>query len=456
VTLQRRQKIELTIDSLAHGGAGVGRVDGMAVFVRGAAPGDRHRARVTKRKSRHAEARIEEIIEPGPQRREPPCPLVGRCGGCTWQHLPYPAQAEAKQQIVAETLQHIAGITDLPIEPITHAPDEFRYRNKMDFTFGRSAEGEVTLGLHRVERFDEIVDISKCLLQPEPFDALLDAFRAYARRAGLTPYSPHSHRGLLRSVILREGRNTGEVIAVLITAQGELPNREGLVRELRAACPTLKGFVWGINAGKADVARIDSVAWAWGDANILEQLGDQRYAISPTSFFQTNTRAAEVLLRLVENALDLTGDEILLDAFCGTGVIGLHCAPRCRHVFGVELHLPAVQMARRNAEINGLENCTFLSGDARQTLQLVRHVAESRINRVLVDPPRGGMHRKALQQLIALQAPVFVYVSCNPTTLARDLQDLRDAGYVAERLWPLDMFPQTYHIEAVVRLVRPG
>jgi 23S rRNA (uracil1939-C5)-methyltransferase len=454
MTLQRQQKIELTIERLAYGGAGVGHVAGITVFVQGTAPGDRVRARVTKRKAQHAEAHLMEILEPSPVRREPPCPLVGNCGGCRWQHIPEADQIAAKEAIIAETFEHLGKIPHGPIEPIQPSPESLRYRNKMDLTFGRDEEGNVTLGFHRAGHFDQVIDVPECLLQPESFDAIIAVFREHARREGLEPHDPRDHSGFLRSVIVREGKATGETLAILLTKTGDLPERERLVEDLRTACPGLRCFLWGINTAKADIAQIERLAWTWGEPAIHDRIGDQTFAISPMAFFQTNTRATETLYRLTRDALDLTGEETLLDAFCGTGTIGIFCAPRCRQVLGVELHLPAVQDARRNAADNGLKNCTFLAGDVRQTLPLARQVARPAINRVVVDPPRGGMHRKALAQLIALDAPVFVYVSCNPTTLARDLQDLHIARYSIDRVWPLDMFPQTHHVETVVRLTR--
>lgn len=454
MNLQRNQIVEVTIDRLAYGGAGVGRHGGMAVFVHGAAPGDRVRARITKRRDRHAEAEIAEILTPSPLRQPSPCPLFGDCGGCKWLHLPYGAQAEAKRTIVEETFAHLGKIPHGPIEPMGHSPGLFRYRNKMDMTFGRDPQGQTIVGFHRAGRFDETIDVPVCLLQPESFDRLAGAVREWARRERLEPYDPRTHRGFLRSLILREGRNTGESLAVLITAEGDLPGRDRLVKALRAACGGLRGFVWGLNTGKADVAAIDRIAWVWGETNIRERLGDQIFSIAPMAFFQTNTAATEILYRLTAEALELTGHEVLLDAFCGTGTIGLHCAPRCRHVYGLELHTPAVLAARQNAVANGLANCTFLAGDVRETLRLIREVSAEGIDRVVVDPPRGGMHQRALQQLIAIGAPVFVYVSCNPTTLARDLQQLHESGYAIERAWPLDMFPHTYHVETVVKLRR--
>lgn len=454
MTLQRNQKFEITIDSLAYGGAGVGKIDGLVVFVQGAAPGDRLRAQVTKRKKQHAEAAILEILEPSPMRQESPCPLFGDCGGCKWLHLPLAHQHAAKSQIVDETFQHLGKIQHGPIEPIQASPNEFRYRNKMDMTFGTDESGQVVLGFHRSGQFDQIIDVGKCLLQPEPFDAAVQVLRDYAREQRLTAYDPNSHRGFLRSLILREGRNTGEALIILVTASGDLPRRDDLVKRLREVCPALKGFLWGINDGVADIVWLDRLAWMWGVDVIHERLGDMTFSISPMSFFQTNTAATELLYQTVANALDLTGEEVLLDSHCGTGTIGIFCAPRCRHVYGIEIHLPSVQDARANAQRNGLDNCTFLAGDVRQTLPLVRQIAGQAISRVVVDPPRGGMHLKALSQLMDLAAPVFVYVSCNPTTLARDLIELNNFGYEIERVWPLDLFPHTYHVETVVKLVR--
>ena len=454
-SIQKQALLELEIEDLAYGGKGLARLDGFVVFVAHGVPGDRVRARVTKSKKNHAEARIEEILTPSPDRIEAPCPLFGECGGCNWQNLPYSEQLVHKQRQAESTLEHLGRAKPERIEKIIPSPLEYRYRNKMDFTFGTNDAGETILGFHRPQRFSEIIEVSACLLQPEPIDRLLQALTRYVRREGLGSYNPFSHKGFLRHFVVRHSVQTNQLIAVLLTSLGDLPDPEGLMGELTEACPELKGFVWGLNQGVADIARQDSERWRWGEPWLEETLGGLRFRVSPLSFFQVNTGAAEKLYAVVR---DMLGDEArstrLLDAYCGTGTIGLFCADRVREVVGVEVVRDAIFDARLNARNNGIENSLFLAGGMRETLPLAAETGP--FGRVIMDPPRGGMDKRSLRGLLAIQAPVMIYVSCNPSTLARDLVTIADAGYRPTLMQPVDLFPQTFHIETVVRFERKG
>lgn len=447
----RGTDIELTVDRLTFGGRAIGRMEGLAVFVDGALPGERVRARVLKRKSSFAETRAVEILQPSPHRIPAKCSLFGHCGGCAWQSLPYEEQAIAKENIVRETLEHLAGIRDIPVRPIVAAPSPFQYRNKVEFTFGTDENRVAVAGFHRTERWDQILDVDPCWIAPLPMSTLLRVVVDAARESAITTYNAHIHKGFLRHLIVRHSVHSDKFIAVLLT--NERGNAEwvaSLWEKMRAVVPQLQGFVWGINDSWSDVARAQEVLNTWGDPVLIERLGPLEFRISPTSFFQTNSLAAAKLYDCVEDALDLTGEQTLLDAYCGTGTIGIRMAPRAKTVWGIEIITEAVWDARENCARNNISNARFLAGDVKKTLPLVIGEAGG-FDRVVVDPPRGGMERKALDQLLAINAPIFVYVSCNPATMGRDLEQIAASGYTFDYVQPVDLFPQTWHIECVVR-----
>ncbi|GAB4318258.1 MAG: 23S rRNA (uracil(1939)-C(5))-methyltransferase RlmD [Candidatus Sumerlaeia bacterium] len=444
--------LDLTIDSLSYGGRGVGRHNGLVVFVEGAAPGDRLRVRIVNRKKTYLEGTAVEILEPSPHRVEPPPGEPSAFGGCTWHFIAYEEQLRQKRRIVADALERIAGAGEVDVQPTRPSPDLWRYRNKIEMTFGSDPDGRVVLGFHQPGSFDRVYDVPVCLLAPETFDRLTAVLRAWANRHGLPAYDPRSHEGLLRHAILRRAAATGETLLILLTnAADTLPGLDELLDALRAACPELVSFTWGVNSGRADFARVERVAWQWGDGYLMERLGGLRFRVSGTSFFQTNSRGAEVLYDEIREQAELTGRETLLDAYCGTGAIGLFLAGGCGRVVGIDEHQLSIWDARANARLNGFDHCTFLAGPMRRTLDLLGAAAPGGADRLVVDPPRGGMDKASLRQLLALKVPVFLYVSCNPTTMSRDVQAILEAGYRLERVQPVDLFPHTYHVETVAK-----
>ena len=449
--IEKSSCVELTIESLAYGGKGVARADGLVVFVEGVAPGDRVMARIMRKKPDYAEAVAEKVIEPSPHRVEPPCPLFGSCGGCSALNIAYEEQLRQKANQVREVLARIGRQSDLPIEPIRPSPTIWSYRNKMDYTFGSDPDRQLVLGLHRRGEFAGIVDVERCFLQPEPFGRAVAVVREFARRSGLPAYSQRTHRGFWRHFILRHSVAEDRILAVLITAPGELPDLHRLVEDLVAGDTHLAGLVWAINDSVADVAVCKEKRFEWGESALCEQLGRLRFRVSAMSFFQVNTRATEELYDCVAEFLEPNPALTLLDAYCGTGSIGIYCADRLARVIGIESVREAVWDARENAALNGLNNCTFLSGPVNRMVALARSVAAGRFGRLVVDPPRGGMDKRALAQLLELRSPVVVYVSCNPATLARDVQAITETGYEIERVRPFDLFPHTPHIETVIK-----
>jgi 23S rRNA (uracil1939-C5)-methyltransferase len=447
--VQKGEEVEVGIDSLAYGGSGVGRVDGFVVFVRGALPGDRVRARVTKVKRGFAEAAAETVVDPSALRVEAPCRHfgIGKCGGCRFQDLAYEAQVAAKEQQVRDALARIGRLEDPPVEPIVPAASLYHYRNKLEYSFSVGEDGEVALGFHRAGRWDEVIDIEECLLTTDLGNAIRLAVRDWAREEKLEPYDQATGEGYLRHLVYREGRNTGQVLVVLVTAPGEKFETGYLVDVLRRF-PEVRSIHWAINDTPAERTNLPT-RLLWGDEAIEEEIVGLRFRVRPNAFLQTNTEMAERLYGMVRDLAALTGSENVYDLYCGTGTIGLSLARDAHQIWGLEISEEAVACAIENAELNGIENASFFAGNVGQTLEELAEEAGSP-DVVVVDPPRAGLAGKALRRTGALQAPRIVYVSCNPTTLASDVKVLReDFGYELRRCRPVDMFPHTPHVESV-------
>jgi 23S rRNA (uracil1939-C5)-methyltransferase len=442
--------LELVVDDLAFGGEGVGRVEGYVVFVRGGLPGDRLRVTVTEARARYGRGALEAVLTPSPDRVEAPCPYFGRCGGCRLQHLAYPAQLAFKEKQVRDCLTRLGGLPPFELRAILPAPEAYGYRNKMEFTV---AGPPPTVGLHAAERYDVVLDIERCLLQSETMNVLLDEFRRQVRARDLPVWDPQSERGLLRFVTVREGRHTGEAMVNVVAAAPDVQAVMPIAEALRARVPATASVLLNVNDKKASVAIGTEEHLLLGRDQITESLDGVSFQISANSFFQTNTAQAERLFAIVAEACALRGHETLLDLYSGTGAISLLLARHVAHVYGIELSTAAVADAVRNARANAIDNCTFLPGEVRHVLPaLMRDGVRAEV--VVADPPRAGFHPKALTALAALTPERIVYVSCNPATLARDVGDLARQGYRLDWVQPVDMFPQTPHIEAVARLSR--
>jgi 23S rRNA (uracil1939-C5)-methyltransferase len=447
--VKKGEELELRIDSLAYGGNGVGRHDGFVVFVRGGLPGDSVRARVTKVKRGFAEGVVADLVQPSAQRVDAPCRHFGVCGGCRFQDLAYGAQVAEKERQVRDALVRIGRFDDPPLEPIVPAASQFGYRNKLEYSFTRGEDG-VDLGFHRAGRWDEVVGIEECLLTTELGNAIRLAVRDWAREERLEPYDQRVGSGYLRHLVVREGRNTAQALVVLVTASGERFETGYFVDVLRRF-PEVRSIHWAINDTPAEQTNLPTVL-LWGSDAIEEELLGLRFRVRPSAFLQTNTEMAEQLYALAREYARLTGTENVYDLYCGTGTIGLALAADARSVWGLEISEEAVACAIENAELNGIENARFFAGNVGQTVEELQEEA-GHADLVVVDPPRAGLAGKALRRTGALGAARIVYVSCNPTTLASDLQVLRDEyGYELERCRPVDMFPHTPHVESVSSL----
>ena len=441
---QRGDQLELFVDALAYGGAGVARHDGYVVFVAGGLPGDRVRAVVTKRKRAYAEARSIEILAPSPDRIAP----VADHPGAPWQVLAYDRQLEIKQAQVDDALRRIGKLDGFELEPIVPAVAPWRYRNKLEYSFGTDAAGALVCGFHAPGRWDEIVAIGDCLLASEPANAAREQIVNWCREQTLSAYDRRSADGMLRNLVVREGRRTGALQVRLVTSDAPL-NAEALAR----AGAGLDGLLWTRQPSVAETTQGGVTELLAGADRFEEELGGMRFEISAEAFFQTNTEMAERLYELAIEYARPSGFERVYDLYCGIGTIGLLLAPRVAEVWGLELVPEAIADAIANARRNEVDNAQFFAGDVRLALrELVERAGRPDV--LVVDPPRAGLSQKVVRRIIEVSPARIVYVSCNPTTLAPNAAALAEAGYELVRVRPVDMFPQTPHIECVAELVR--
>jgi 23S rRNA (uracil1939-C5)-methyltransferase len=432
------EELELRVESLAQGGRGVARrEDGFVVFVSGGLPGDLVRARVSRSKRGYAEAASVELIEPSAERIADVCMHGGEpCPGAPWQGLPYEKQLEQKSGQVDEALRRLGGLEGFELEPIVPAIERWRYRNKLEYSFG-DADGEAILGFHRRGSWREVVPVVDCHLASDANNAARNAVLDWARAEGLPPFEEQDGRGVLRNLVVRDGRRTGQVQTRLVTTPAEFPRP-----------PVDLHTVIDGSAGGTD-----GPTGVLGEEHLAEELCGLRFQISHGAFFQTNTEMAERLYAIAGDYAGLTGSERVYDLYCGIGTIGLSLAASAGEVWGIETVPEAVADAERNAKRNGIANAHFIAADARLGIRPLVEEA-GRPDVVVVDPPRAGLSKKIVRRVIECEAPRIVYVSCNPTTLAPNAAQLAEAGYTLRRVTPVDMFPQTPHVECVALLER--
>lgn len=462
MTVKKGQILEIEISDMAFGGRGFAKHDELAIFVEGAVPHDRAMVRIIRKKKNYAEAKIVEIIQPSSLRVDPPCPYSGFCGGCTWQFLNYDRQLYYKQQHVIETLEHIALIRDIRVNPTIASENIFGYRNKMEFScsdrkwlmpheLGESApaDPDFALGLHVPGTFHKVLDIRACLLQPETGNRILEDAKAYMKDSGLPAYGLKTHQGFWRFLMLRSSAAYRHWMVNIITASENRNAIQPLADMLMAKYPEIVSVVNNITARKSGVAVGEYEIPICKNTSIRDRIGQYEFEISANSFFQTNTRGAERLYEIVKNYAELSGRERVWDLYCGTGTIAISLSDAASEIIGIEIIESAIHDARRNCEINKISNCRFVLGDIKDTLPQMTHNPDV----VILDPPRVGMHKDVLRQIMLLAPPRLVYVSCNPATLARDLAILKDSYHIVE-VQPVDMFPHTFHIESVAKLER--
>jgi 23S rRNA (uracil1939-C5)-methyltransferase len=452
--MKRGEHVVVGIETLTPKGDGLAVLDGREILVPRTVPGDRAEVYLRRKRKGRFEGVADDLIEEGMPRHDPGCPHFGLCGGCRWQDLSCGDQLQLKQDMVRQSFdrRELAPLTWYPIAP---SPDPFYYRNKMEFSFGTDRDGDLQLGLHVRERYNRVFDLEACLLQSEASNQIVDSFRRHAVRLELPVYDLKSHEGLLRFLVVRDAKGTGQVMVSLVVAEYPAASIDSLlegvfqdVGELITTCVVTR------HTGRAQVAKGEAEFVIKGEGRIVEICGGLEFEVSPQSFFQTNTRAAAGLYDRVVDLLGELHDADVLDLYAGTGGVSLHLAQAARSVVGIEEVGEAVDDARRNAVRNGIDNCTFLVERAESVLGELASEEGERFDAIVADPPRAGIHKKALAGIVALGPPVLIYVSCNAETLADDLFILTQAGYDVITAQPVEMFPHTLHCEVLTSLRR--
>lgn len=448
--MRKGQEIEILIDDIKYGGEGFGFYNEKPVYVKGAIPSEKLKVRITKKKKDYADGKILEKIEEAPYAIKPACPHFNFCGGCLYQHVSYEKQLEFKKDQIIKLMVNnsIEGFT---FDGIHGSPDAFGYRNKMEFSFGNEVkDGELCLGMHLQNKAFSVFTSDSCNIVHEDFQKILKETLKYFKEKGTPHYRVMSTEGILRNLVVRRASATGEILVNLVTTSGLTDDLEEYKNRLLSL--GLAGEICGIlhtkNDNLADTVSCDELKILYGRDYINEEVLGLKFKITPFSFFQTNTKGAEVLYSVVRDFLGDASSKTVFDLYCGTGTIGQIAAGKAKKVIGIEIVPEAVEAATENAKLNGLTNCTFIAGDVAETVSSVKEQPDI----IVLDPPRPGVMEKALKNVVAFGAPVLIYVSCNPKTLVNDLGYLNENGYKVERVAAVDMFPMTPHVETVVRL----
>lgn len=438
------------IEDLTHDGNGVAKIDGYPLFIKGALPNEKVEIHVLKTLKKYGFAKVVEIIEPSPDRVDAPCIYFDKCGGCQLQHLSYEGQLKWKESMVRNVMKRIGKI-DAPVLPVKGMKDPWNYRNKSQIPFSMSETGPIA-GFYK-SKTHEIVDMERCIIQVSEADAIMANLKKELNDIGLQPYTEETHEGMLRHVVIRKGRASGEVMIVLVTTNRNFPQKDAAIDVIRKLVPNVTSIVQNVNSQKTNVIFGNETITLWGQDTIEDTIGDVRFEISARSFYQVNPVQTEVLYKQALDYAQLTGSETVIDAYCGIGTISLFLAQKSKYVMGVEIVEQAIEDAKRNAELNRFENTYFEAGPAEEVIP--RWYSEGKTADVLVvDPPRKGCDEALLNTIIEHKPKRVVYVSCNPATLARDLRILEDGGYETKEIQPVDMFPQTTHVECVAWMSR--
>ncbi|QSF45596.1 23S rRNA (uracil(1939)-C(5))-methyltransferase RlmD [Paenibacillus tianjinensis] len=492
--VNKNDEVMLDIIGMTHEGEGVGRVEGFTLFVSGALPGEKVRAKVLKTKKQYGYAKLLELVQASGDRIAPPCPIYDQCGGCQLQHMDYTAQLAWKRQLVVDNLQRIGklGVAGAPgrgaeagsvgdsagkesvaaegdsvasgsapgaqadgiiVRPTLGMDEPWRYRNKAQVPIGVTEGGLVggfyARGSHR------IVDMETCLIQHEHNDDVVAAVKRIGRELGISAYDEETGRGLLRHVVVKKAFRTGEMMLVLLTNGRDIPHLDAWLGSIREQLPAVVSICQNVNTQRTNVIFGNETRVLWGRDVIYDYIGDVQFAISARSFYQVNPAQTEVLYGKTVEYAGLTGNETVIDAYCGIGTISLFLAQHAAKVYGVEIVPEAIEDARGNARLNNMNNVVFEVGASEDVIPNWKEQGVTP-DVIVVDPPRKGCDPRLLDTILAMKPERVVYVSCNPSTLARDLRVLEDGGYKTVEVTPVDMFPHTVHVEAVCSLIYKG
>ena len=449
--VKKNEYIELTFSDLTHEGDGVGKIEGYPVFVPYALPGEKAKVKILKVKKNLAYGKLIEIYEKSEDRVEPPCEVFYKCGGCQIQHITYEKQLEMKRKVVEDVMRKIAHMPDVTIHPTIGMEEPWSYRNKAQMPVAMK-DGRVLTGFYQ-KRSHNIIQMDTCPVQNKANDHILREMRGIIEDLGIEPYDEINHRGVIRHIVVRSGYHTGEIMVVIVTNTKDLQKKEQLIENIRALDSNIVGIVHNVNPKRTNVIMGRDSKLLWGKDFIIDKIGELEFEISAHSFFQVNPEQTEKLYEQTLKYAQLTGSETVIDAYCGIGSISLFLAQHAKKVYGVEVVPQAIDNAKDNAKRNGLTNAEFYVGQAEKVMPWWR-AQGLRPDVIVVDPPRKGCDEALLQAMIEMEPERIVYVSCNPSTLARDLKILAGGGYEVKEIQPVDMFPQSSHVESVTLVER--
>ncbi len=449
--LSQNKTFNIDITGLTHEGQGVGKIEGFVVFVDGVLPGENVDIKIVKQTKSYAVGRLVKINKSSGDRVKPFCPVYDKCGGCAVQHMSYQAQLDFKKDTVLQNIRRIGGLQDVTVNNTIGMENPYKYRNKVQYPVG-SDNGEVRIGFYET-RSHNIIDSNLCEIQPDESNAIRDVVRNFCKATGIAIYDEKTGKGLLRHVMVRKGFKTGEIMVVLVINGDKLVKSDELVNKLLEGFPDIKSIIINVNTRNTNIILGDRNICIYGQKYITDYIGNFRFEISPLSFFQVNPIQTEVLYEKALEYAGLSGNETVFDLYCGIGTISLFLSQKAKRVIGVEVVADAISDAKRNAEINGVSNVEFLVGEAEKVIPEL-YAQGVKADVVVVDPPRKGCDQVLLNTLVEMQPQRIVYVSCNPSTLARDLKYLTEHGFEAKEVQPVDMFPWTGHVESVALIER--
>jgi len=453
VPVEKNKDYKIYIDGFGSMGEGIGKIDNFTVFVKGAVKGEKVKAKITKVNKNFAFARVMEIIEKSKDRVEPICPAYKRCGGCQMQHLSYEAQLEFKKQKVIDCIERIGKIKmdSVTVQDTTKMEPPYYYRNKVQLPVGEK-NGEVQIGFY-AERSHEIINIDKCYIQFEAANEIIKLVKEWMNKFKIQGYDEKTGKGTLRHIMIRKGFKTNQIMLVLVTVNEALTYKKELIESITENIDGITGIIQNINRKKTNVILGDKEITLWGDNQIQDYIGEFKFNISSKSFFQVNPVQTEKLYAAALKYAGLTGNEIVFDAYCGTGTISLFLSQNAKMVYGVEIIPEAIENAKINADQNKVTNAEFIVGKSEEEIpKLIKRGIKPEV--VVVDPPRKGCEKVLLEAIASAGPRTIVYISCDPATLGRDLGILSELGYEVKEVQPVDMFPATGHVETVVKVYR--
>ncbi|MBU3197990.1 23S rRNA (uracil(1939)-C(5))-methyltransferase RlmD [Clostridium estertheticum] len=449
IPVKKNEDYIITIDNMGYEGEGVGKIDGFTVFVAGAIVGEKVLIKIVKISKNFGFGKLLEIIEKSISRIEPVCDIYKSCGGCNLQHIDYAAQLDFKTNRVNQVINRIGKLEGVIVHPTLGMESPYNYRNKVQLP-ASNKNGEVKIGFYAARSHD-IINMENCYIQDSVADIVVKLTRKWIKEFNIQCYNEENHQGILRHVMIRKGSKTGQVMVVLVTNGKSLPYKEEFIAIIIKKIKGIVSVIQNINSEKTNVILGETCLTLWGKDTITDYIGEFKFEVSPLSFFQVNSVQTEVLYDKVLEYANLSGGEVVLDAYCGTGTISLFLSQKAKKVYGVEIVPQAIENAKINAKVNNVENTEFLVGEAEVIIpKLINDGVIADV--VVVDPPRKGCDKTLLEAISHMGPITIVYVSCDPGTLARDLGILNELGYITKEIQPVDMFPQTAHIECVARI----